>query len=251
MTREKDVQRGTLTGKKMPNRYEDGIEEASKPIADRKACFYTRSGEMKAPRRHHLRPEQHQVLLDRMTTSGHFVSPFTKYGAYDGVVEALVRLGENEAHLFGDVVEEVEKYLSEDESKDKGNRTAWEKFRDRRARSMRAGKDHIGRIMQNITVLQRIGGVDPYALKLSQLGACIDVLKDERGAPLIKLRTGIPEGDHVVPMNETKKRQCSRPSGVNFLVSRRFFPDAKSVTSKEGDSSVSDEGKVPVKGDSG
>lgn len=206
-------------------RYEDGVSEASKPIVERQACFAARGGKMKAPRRHHLTPSKQVALLQQIENEGRFVSPFTRYGAYDGVVESLVRLGENESHLFGDVVEEIEKYLSEEASRGKSQRTAWEKFRDRRPRSETSAKDCPGRIMQNILVLQRIGGADPYALKLSQLGACIDVLKSPEGAPFIRLRTGIASGGHVVPINEMKKRKCPRPSGVDYLISRKVFQD--------------------------
>ena len=200
--------------------YSDHVDEASKPISQRASVVVGRLGTL-PPRRHHLTVEDQERLQASAEKEGRFISPFKKFGAYDGVIEALSRLGEGETHILGQVLGEFEAYMSDSVSKDKRDRTAWERFRDRKARSKNSGLDHMGRFQQNIQVLQRLGGDHPYGLKLAQLGCCIDILKGDKGQQLVRLRTRISRGDEVKPLNEFKTRKCSRsresyPSMITF-----------------------------------
>jgi len=220
--------------------------EASKPIAERERMFTGRDGETQAPRRHHLPPEQQQKLLEAIEASGKFVSPYKRYGAYWGITEALARLGENESHLAGDVLRSFEEVMSEEESKDNGQRTAWDRFRDKPAKSKRSGLALEGRFLQDVRVLQRIGGRHPYALKLAQLGACIDILSGPLDAPMIRLRTGIPAGGEVSPINEKRKRES--PRTLDFLISRKIYKDAESdvAGSTNDENAISDKEESPL-----
>lgn len=200
--------------------YADHAAEASKPISERSAVIKGRNGDL-VPRRHHLKAEEQEALLKEIATAGRFKSPYKRYGAYDGAVEALSRMGENESHLVGQVLEEFQNVMSDDASKNKTGKTAWERFESKPARSQKCALDHMGRFTQNLQILQRMGGDHPYGLKLAQLGGCIDILQGEKGQQLIRLRTGIPRGDEVKPINEFKKRKVlksreSYPSGVIF-----------------------------------
>jgi len=199
--------------------YKDHVTESSKPIKDRSAVITGRSGAL-CPRRHHLIESDQNKYIKLSEDKGRLHCPYKNYGAYYGVVESLSRLGENESHLLGSVIIEFEKYMSEESSIKKG-RTAWERFRDRQTRSVKSGLDHMGRIQQNIQVLQRLGGDHPYGLKLAQLGCCIDILQGEKGQQLIRLRTGIPAGEPIMPVNDFKSRKCftsvkSVPSMICF-----------------------------------
>ena len=208
------------TTEKGKETYLDHAAEASRPISQRKPVSQGRQGTL-PPRRRHLLPDQQDELLKRMADDGGFVSPYKRFGAYDGLVMALARLGENESHALGQVLGEFERYMSDEDSKDGRDRTAWDRFRDKKSRSEKTGLDHMGRLKQNVTVLQRMGGEHPYALKLAQLGCCVDIMKGERGEFRVRLRTGVPIGDDIVPKNEFRSRDC--PRSVMALRSQMRF----------------------------
>lgn len=213
----------TKTAKK--ESYFAHADEASKPVTERRTVASSRGG-TQVIRRHHLLPDRQDKILAEMEESGHFVSPFKRYGAYDGLVMSLARLGENETHMLGDVLREFEAYMSAEESKDGRSRTAWEKFKGKKPRSESTGLDYVAKVRQNANVLQRMGGAHPYALKLAQLGSCVDILRGEDGAFSLRLRTGIPSGAAITPLNEFKQRECSR--SVDSIPSRIRFSGSSS-----------------------
>lgn len=217
--------------KKQRQTYYDFITEASKSISDRKANVVGRNGEMRAIRRHHLDIEGQSEFMKLSADAGRFISPYKKFFGYWGVTEALSILGSNKYHPIADVLKAMESVLSTEESKNGAGKTAWEVFKGKRPRSRKNGLDWFGRVLQNLTVLQRIGGDDPYGLKLIQLGACIDLKKDEHGSPLAQLRTGVPKDEKITPVNEIKKRTCSR--SIESLPSMIIFSDHP-VCSKRG-----------------
>jgi len=215
------------------------VNEASKPISERMSVSQGREG-LLPPRRHHLLPEQQDALLRIIEKEGSFRSPFKKFGAYDGLIASLILLGENENHGLGDVLTMFEKYMSGDDSKDSNGFTAWDRFRNKKSRSQKTGLDYVGRLRQNIAVLQRMGGEHPYALKLAQLGCCVDITKGKQGEFRVCLRTGIAEGLPVSPINEFKSRDC--PRSISSIPSRIRF----SGTTKRSKTAVSENpsGKV-------
>lgn len=210
--------------------YYDHSKEAVKPIAQRKATIEGRGGDLRTVRRHHLDPTLQQNLLDKMTSEGKFVSPYKTYKGYWGATEALARLGTNQFHPMSEVIKSFQECMSDEASKNKHGQTAWDQFKNKKPRSKKRGLDYLGRLLQNIAVLQRIGGDDPYGLKLVQVGACIDIKADEHGSPLVCLRTDIPEGEPVAPINEMKKRDC--PRSVESVPSRISFPTLVAATKR-------------------
>ncbi len=225
----KTVSRTACSGNKMSIKksgqsrmtYYDFVGEAQKPISERKATVSGRNGAMRPIRRHHLEESSQSELLNKMAIEKRFISPYKAPGGYWGATEALSRLGVNEFHPIADVLKSMQDVMSSAETKDESGKTAWERFKDKRPRSRKNGLDWFGRVLQNLNVLQRIGGDDPYGLKLVQVGACVDLKADEHGSPMARLRTGIPKGEAVVPLNELKERNCARsvesvPSLISF-----------------------------------
>lgn len=212
--------------KKSRKTYYDHAKEASKPISERKLTIEGRGGK-RSVRRHHLDPKTQTELLKQMETSGQFLSPYKAFGGYWGATAALAKLGPNEFRSTAEIVKSFEAVMSDESSRDKAGRTAWERFKNKRPRSRKNGLDWFGRILQNLTVLQRIGGDDPYGLKLAQVGACIDLKHDEGGQTLVRLRTGIPKGQPVAPLNEIKQRNCVR--SVESIPSQIVFTGKESA----------------------
>lgn len=196
--------------------YTDHIVEASKEIKNRKNTILKKDGTMTAIRRHHISPEDQKQFIERIEEEGRFVSPYRRGGGYWGIVESLSQLGENKEHAFGIFWDNFISVMSDESLPKKNGQTPWEVFSDRPRRSEN-GKSVIEKIHQNIRVLQRLGGANPYGMKLAQLSACIDVLgtvKDTR----ICLRTGISKGADIIPIKETSRQSpmtCTIKSGFS------------------------------------
>ena len=114
----------------------------------------------------------------------------------------MVNLGLNQEHAFADVKEEIQKVMDGFETKKKEN--AWEAFAGRKSRNELSGKDVNGRILQNAMVLQRLSGYHLYGEKLRQLCACVDVLKDDNGLPILRLNTNFKKPEDVKPTNQIR-----------------------------------------------
>jgi hypothetical protein len=201
--------------------YYNHVSEAAKPISKRKETIVGRNGKARCVRRHHLPFHIQTQFLQKMIAENRFFSPYKEYTSYWGITTSLALLGENEYHHPSKVLKKLSEIMSNDESRDETGKTAWDKFRNRKSRSSE-GLDYVGRVLQNCNVLQRLGGDDPYGLKLVQLGACIDIKNGENDIPLLRLRTGVPKGEDVIPYNDTKKRKCAKtvdsmPSQISFL----------------------------------
>lgn len=216
--------------------YYDFVKEAQKPISERKATVEGRNGELRPIRRHHLDELPQSALLKRMESEGKFISPYKSPGGYWGATEALSKLGANEYHPIANVLKAMQEIMSADQ--DKAGKTAWERFKGKRPKSRKNGLDWFGRVIQNLSVLQRIGGDDPYGLKLVQVGACIDLKPDEHGSPMARLRTGIPKGEAVVPVNELKLRHCAR--SVESIPSQISFPSAPATSKRRSRSETNE-----------
>lgn len=196
--------------------YMEIAEEANKPLSRRRAITKGRGGKAQVPRRYHLNDNQFEALNAKMKEAGHFVSPFRKGGgAYNAIIEALIRLGENIWHDVGSVFAAFEEYLKLVPSRKKGcegGRTGWDDYEKKTLRNEETGLDPYGKFLQNCRVLQRIDGDNRYGFKLAQLGACLDTMKDDQDNYRIRLRTGIT--DLVIPMRETKSRSLKSPTGI-------------------------------------
>jgi|ETNvirnome_2_300_1030623.scaffolds.fasta_scaffold03603_3 hypothetical protein len=179
-------------------------KESFKPVAERGYIIEGRKidGEvqMRQARRYALKPNEiHQL---RKEAGGEFPNPFRKGGVYHGAVQALINLGLDKAHTFSAFKAEMKKVMSKIERQ---GTDAWSLFANRAPKKdAKNPKDLDGRIMQTITVLQRLGGNHKYGLKLAQLKSCIDVLAGKDDQPLYMLHTGFVNYQAVHPTNDLK-----------------------------------------------
>jgi hypothetical protein len=188
--------------------YSDHIGAAVLPIGERPASVVSRKGEMAKIRCHHIsQTDQAQLRLESLQ-SGRFISPYRKKSVYWGIVETLSLMGENEEHAFDIFWQRFVEIMSDDSLKDDSGKTPWDNFSNRPLRSRITGKNVVEKVHQNIRVLQRLGGANPYGLKLAQLNACIDVLGAKKNIRLC-LRTGITDGQGVSPIREISLKSYS------------------------------------------
>ena len=192
--------------------YTDHAAEASLPITQRPESIKKRDGTMTRVRRHHMSMDDQAEFRKQAAEAGRFVAPYRTGGGYWGIVETLSQLGENAEHTFADFWTKFMEVMSDEALKDKQNRTPWEVFSGRSLRSETTGKGVIDKVHQNIRVLQRLGGANPYGLKLAQLNACIDVLGTKTDMRL-RLRTRIADGEGVIPLREVREREFT-PTNV-------------------------------------
>lgn len=211
--RNRMIKRGKNTKSDIYYKY---AQDAAQPISKRPETIDRRDGEKQKIRRHHFTEKDLVERTQLMKSQGRWIGPFNKWKTYWAITEALYQLGPNRSHLFGAVFVKVEELMKDPASKDSMGRTAWDRFAEKDARNLESGKDVLGRLLDSIRVLQRLGGANPYGLKLAQLGACINVYgtKDE---PYIELKIGIPTGHDVCPINEGRSRDY--PSSVHAVPS--------------------------------
>lgn len=201
--------------------YVDHIEEASKKITFRKNTILKKDGTMTKIRRHHLSPDDQLKFTEMSKEEGRFVSPYRRGGGYWGIVETLSILGENKDHPFGAFWDQFVKVMSCDELPKKNGQTPWQLFSERPCRTA-SGKSVIEKVIQNIRVLQRLGGANPYGMKMAQLNACLDILGTTENSR-IRLRTGIPYGVEIIPFKETSRAcptTCSIISGFSVTTGK-------------------------------
>lgn len=206
-----------VTGGRKPI-YQDVAAQADLPLAQRKAVVVGRNGKSVVPRCYHMKGEKLAAQQAAIVASGRFVSPFRRGGAYWGVTEALSLLGVNQRHLFKDVMDRMQEVMSADSTKDRSGNSAWAKFTGRQPKNPKNARDIVGKILQNIEVLQRLGGNHPYAYKLAQLGACINVFKmDSEGTQGIYIELKTDGDGALAPINERRDRR-SKKAIVNVSV---------------------------------
>lgn len=214
-----EVKEASIQGKEVKEEkkkvsYHDIAAEANKPVAMREGLPIGRSGKKAVPRRYHMHDEKFEEIQKVISKNGKFVSPFRKGGgSYNAIVEALISLGENERHRVYDVYEAFQEYLKKVPSRKRDGKNAWEDFDEKENRNELTGRDSFGRFLQNVHVLQRLGGANQYGFKLAQLGACIDILKDSEEDIYLCLRTGIT--GLVTPVRQTRIRMRKGVSGIN------------------------------------
>jgi len=207
------------TAEKKKQLYMDVAQKASAPLNKREKCAIGRGGVEKEPRRYHLMPEEQVRLMKRIQDDGKFISPYGAGRLYTYIINALVELGAGKPHTVAEVFDKFKELASAAASKNGTGKTLWERFTERPPRNPKTAFEPLAKFMQNVEVLQRLGGKDPYAFKLAQLGACIDVYIEPSRHVKIQLRVNIPRGDPVKPVNTNRKRSYKKtvdqlPSGI-------------------------------------
>jgi hypothetical protein len=191
--------------------YSDIEKGVEKCLGEREEIF-NRRGSLVVPRKYHMTSDQIDkaskrwlssivdVSTDtRLKASAHFFNPYRPNGSYYGSIQALYLLGSNEWHAFGKVRGKMQEDMSTRKSAT-NRQNSWEKFAYRGAREGAAStKDLMGRIVQNFRTLQRLGGINPYAYKLKQLLATVDIRREADGVWHFRLNTSWTSMDLVKP----------------------------------------------------
>ena len=188
-----------------------------RPVRNSKSVVIGRGGEERRLRCYHLSPEQIAAYRARIAAEGHFVSPYCAVRMHSTIVRAFVACGTNVVHPVH-VVFDAFRGLMNDPSTIRNGKTAWQRYDAKRPRNEATHLAAFPRFLQTLEFLQRLGGNHPIGLKLAQLGACIDILRANDGMLQVRLRTDIPVGSSVQPINENRVRKYTKtvtsvPSG--------------------------------------
>ncbi len=213
-----------LVSERKRTNYNEHREDAEKPFKERKR-IQGRDGETPL-RKYHMTAEERKVLISEAVATGGTVNPLKgRVGAYWGQVEALILLGINEYHSLKKVADKMEEVMSAMPKTKmiagkKVETNLWAEFYEKPSRDgATKPKDGMGRILQNFQVLQRLPQPDrfennPYGIKLSQFGMCIDIENREVSPgieiPYVRLNTSWPEdeaGVIVKPIMPKGKRR--------------------------------------------
>ena len=129
-------------------------------------------------RRYHLDNDELTSLCDLAKTKGvKWVSPYAlsrANGTYATAVDVLFELGANKFHDEATVLKAIKARLQKMETTEGKN--AWDQFEKRSNSDKKANKqDPAWKIMHSFEVMQRLGGMHPYGLRLAQTGASIDI----------------------------------------------------------------------------
>jgi hypothetical protein len=192
--------------------------------AERSEVVVGRDGSKKSIRRYHLLKKKQIRLLNQIESTGRFVNPYGTNRIYGMIINSLIECGENASHTLGDVFMKFREIASKPGTMQNGL-TAWDRFASKAPRNEDTHLEAFPRFLYNVEYLQRIGGIHPWGLKLAQLGACIDVLKDKEGMILIRLRTNIPTGSPITPINMNRVRQVMKT--VQSLPSKLVIEDGE------------------------
>ena len=213
-----------LSYKEVYKMYNELRAETEKRGTERQEIL-TKRGKKIKPRRHHStdkkKEDQRQLWLEdiyevsekiRIKGGERFFNPYRQAGIYYGQVKALFCLGANEWHCFYNVFNVAKENMSKIEDKNYENK--WKRFENKSPRKLAiSAKDEKGRFMDNLKVMQRLGGRHPYGLKLSEVGACIDIRKTDSSWSY-RLRTTFDQSAGETPIYipiflEGEKREIS------------------------------------------
>jgi len=208
--------------KKTRQLYMDVAATANVPLDKRKKVAIGRGGERRILRRYHLLPDEQVRLLREMQEKNKFISPYGAARLYTYIIDALSTLGAGKSHKVSAVYAKFRELASNESTKNAEGKTLWDRFYNKPVRNETTGREALGRFIQNVEVIQRLGGDHPYGFKLAQVGACIDVLVDGKGEILLQLRTNIIQGDPVKPINMNRKRQYTKT--VDEVASKVVIP---------------------------
>jgi hypothetical protein len=173
-----------------------------------------------------------------MQEQGRFISPYGANRLYSFIIDSLVALGTGKPHPVSIVYKKFQEITSKPETIKVG-KTAWQRFSERPCRNVETGRDDFTRFLQNVEVLQRLGGNHPYGFKLAQVGACIDIVVDANRQVKIQLRTGIADGDPVQPLNTNRKRKYTKT--VDSIPAGLIISEAEHLAEVEEEEFSSDE----------
>lgn len=198
--------------------YQEVAKQANLPISSRQETVDGRGGIKKSVRRYHLSRVKQASIQNEILAKGRMVSPYGERRLLGMIVNALARCGENQAHPLSDVYAMFQAIASADHTRQNGL-TAFDRFVNKKARNESTHLDPFPRLLYNIEQMQRLGGMHPWGFKLVQVWSCIDVLQDQEGVLLVRLRTGIPAGQMVTPINQNRQRNVTKsvqslPSGI-------------------------------------
>jgi hypothetical protein len=190
------------------NVYLDVADAANPKMRNRKAIVRS-GGEMRVLRRYHLLAEKIEALRAESKRLNRFVSPYGPNRLYTSIVDSLIACGENLYHPVSAVYSSF-KSVTSDVRTIRNGQTAWDRYNAKNPRNETTHLSSFPRFIYNLEVLQRLGGDHPYGLKLAQMGACIDINLDSTGMIMVRLRTGISDGQEVCPINTNRKRKIAK-----------------------------------------
>ena len=200
--------------------YSDRAAYAGKRGSSDDKLIVGRKGRLRQIRCYHLTSPQLVSLRRRIEREGRFVSPYGVKRLNTMVINAFVECGTDTYHPLYVVFDRLQTIMSVSTTI-RGNETTWHRFFERAPKNEHTHLPPLPRFLQTIEFLQRLGGNHPIGLKLAQLGACFDVIKDSEGMLLARLRTGIPIGDMVQPINTNRVRRYTKT--VNGVASGSTF----------------------------
>jgi len=197
----------------------DGIQqEVEKPQRIRSEIT-NRRGKTVIPRKYHMTKKQEKNFRDKFDKATkrvskdikekagkRFMNTYREAGIYYGCIQSLYLLGSNEWHDFLPILKKLQ--VGRFSSK-------CPRMVDNQV--VMTARDLKGRIEQNMRVLQRLGGLHPYGLKLMQVGSCIDVRRTKEGKYEYRLRTNI-SGDIVPILDLSAYPQMKRGKKVTSKV---------------------------------
>jgi len=194
--------------------YNDKLKKEVEKDINTRVEITNRRGNIVLPRKHHMTERDVDKLKKRFDNivkdvseetkkkaGERFFNPYRQAGIYFGCVQSLYLLGSNEWHECSKVFVKISEIMSL--VFDRYGRSSWEKFINKLPRQLGGvysvtSKDEYGRIQQNFKVLQRLGGIHPYGLKLAQVGACIDIKREKDGRYWYRLNTSFDDGSKPI-----------------------------------------------------
>lgn len=176
-----------------------------------------RGGEAKRLRCYHLTSDKLAKLRRKISDEGRFCSPYSPKRIHSFIVNSFVACGTNEYHMLHEVFA-VFSRLMMDASTVRDGASAWDRYESKTPKNIATTLPPLPRFIKTLEFLQRLGGNHPVGLKLAQLGACIDIAKRDDGMLMVRLRTDIPLGEPVQPINQNRVRTYTKtvtsvPSG--------------------------------------
>jgi hypothetical protein len=202
----------TAKGSKKSSRkytsYEQVRSIAERPLAKRKELPIGRGGAVEAPRKFHLSADEVTVLKQQMKDGDTLPNPHNR-GFWHYFIETMKRLGLNRNHSAAVVISKFQERTREADTKDAEGKTFWVRWSKKDGRNTETEKDWHGKFEQNVEVLQRLGGLTPYGLRLMEVGqkvlgtkgACINIINGTSGTVMYRLDT-----NNDRPVNELRTR---------------------------------------------
>lgn len=199
--------------------YFNVMTDLKKPTRRRKQLVPS-NDEQQSVRRFHI-PEDEIDEYGLLHESGDpFPNPH-RQGWYHYIIEGLKTLGLDQRHEWPVFSAKVKELMSDPATKDAEGLTHWD-----RSLGPDAPDDREDRLLQNVQVLQRLSGMTPYGLRITQIaqrvlgrrGGCIDLevwgdklyVRLNLRPQIIQIPTGAGEMMRIpVPINEVARLRAS------------------------------------------